>query len=49
MKVSTIDWCIWALQQASFLDKEKVGRRTYFGFPEAIRQLREEKHKRGGD
>jgi len=46
MKVSTIDWCIWALQQAGFLDKEKVGRRTYFGLPEAINLLREEKYKR---
>ena len=38
-KTSALGWSTWALEQKKFLEKIKVGRKTYFGLPEDIKKL----------
>jgi hypothetical protein len=38
---SSIGWSIWALHKKGRIDREKVGRRFYYGSPKAVSSLRE--------
>lgn len=40
IKVSALNWTLWGLHQRGLIDREKVGRRIYFGSRRAITDLR---------
>lgn len=46
-KPAAIDWSIWALEEKKLLEKQKVGKRTYHGLPEDIKNLRNAVKKQG--
>ena len=39
---SSIDWTLWYLSKHGLIDKQKAGRRVYFGSNEAVAQLRKQ-------
>ncbi len=38
-----VAFALWALDKKGMLDKERMGRRVYFGSREAIKQIRDKK------
>ena len=39
-KLSALGWATWALAQKNYLEKTKVGRKTYCGLPADIQKLK---------